>query len=82
MKLREWIYYLDCTIDQPVEKLLDFDVIDDIGHDHKDYHSCPINRKNIYSWCKVSDGKKIYAVAFNENPSNYSYPIKFIEKVT
>jgi hypothetical protein len=80
--LREWVHNLDDTMNQPVERLLDFEVIDDIYPDHPEYHDCPIDYKNIYSWCKVSDGKKIYAVGFNENPATgHSYPIKFIENI-
>ena len=78
MKLKNWIasdfYYTD---KDPISKILDYDVIEDINWEHPDYNKCPINRKNIYNWCIVSNGRKKYAVAFNENPSiGWSYPIK------
>lgn len=82
MTLREWLprEFFGEYMDTRTAKFLDWNVIDDIRYDHIDYHSCPIKMKNIYHWCKISDGIKVYAVAWNENPSRgWSFPIKKIK---
>lgn len=45
------------------------------------FNNCPINYKNIYTWCVAVSNNKLYAIAWNENPSvGWSFPIKRISK--
>lgn len=81
--LRDWVptEFLEEFMDTPAAKLLDYELIDKVTLEHKDFFDCPIDRQHIHNWCKVSNGKKTYAVAWNENPSRgWSFPIKRIDK--
>ena len=76
MKLKEWLPQQADTLGLPVDKLLEFDVVEDYVM-HGKWKKCPIERSYIFSWCVVTDGTKSYYVAFNENPAiGWSFPIK------
>lgn len=81
--LKDWLSFHEWrALDQNpfLEKLLTYEVIENVTYDHPLYNNCPIKRKNIYHWCIVTNGIKKYAVAFNENPSiGYSWPHKLLK---
>ena len=83
--LREWLPSQQDTFGLSIEKFLDFEIIEEMrvdGKERSDHYQQPFTHKNIYNWCVITNGKKTYAVGFNENPAiGWSFPYKKLENM-
>lgn len=76
MLLRDWLPHdNNITDEDSVFKFLNWNVVEDFNLENEH----PFRHKHIYNWCIVTDGKKHYAIGWNENQSiGWSYPVKRI----
>lgn len=66
--------YLDTD---PVSKILDYKVVEEIGYEHSLFKSKPFSHKYVFVWWIVEKGNKRYAMGWNENPAiGWSFPVK------
>ncbi len=78
MTVNDWLPS-EAQIDErdEVNRVLDYEVIAEFGYARRPFNAQPFRYKNIHNWCIATNGKKHYAVGWNENPSiGWAFPIK------